>query len=282
MCGIIGALSKHGTFSSYMQNLFTNMLRMDSIRGADSTGVFGVSAHGKVDFVKGNTDGYIFSRSKEYKKFYDRITDYKIIIGHNRKATSGTITANNAHPFHEKHIILVHNGTIANGKELATTEVDSHAIAHALADHDAVTALGKLDGAYALVWYEQSDKTLNLARNKERPLSLLNYLGAWVISSEVGLPLWLQSREDRRVDTTDKDKGIIQIPTDKILCFKLENLDKGYFEIPYEEYKRWSYPVVTPYKSSFTPRVNMDSANIPILGESKSHNIIRLPEKTAS
>jgi UDP-N-acetylglucosamine transferase subunit ALG13 len=236
MCGIVGCISKHGTLNWYADNLFTNLLRIDSIRGEDATGVFGVTGGGHVDHLKGNVDGWAFTQWSGYKKFKDRIKDYKIVVGHNRKATSGSIEAKNAHPFREKHIILVHNGAIRNAKGLADTEVDSHAIAHALAEHDPVVALGKLDGAYALVWYDSSDKTLNLARNSERPLHLIEYPSMWIISSEAGLGLWLNGRENRKHDK------ILQVPTEKILTFNLTDLSKGFYEIPYEEYKYWRAP----------------------------------------
>jgi hypothetical protein len=234
MCGIVGVISKHGTLSYYVKDLFTNMVRMDSVRGEDSTGVFGVSSSGLVDMMKGDTDGWKFTNSDAYDKFAKRIDkNYKIVIGHNRAATRGNVTPDNAHPFQEKHIMLVHNGTLRSTKGLKTTEVDSHAIAHALADHDPVQALAMLDGAYALVWYDASDKTLNLARNMERPLFILEYSMMWCIASEPGLPHWLNARQDRKMDKMQV------VPTDKIWSWKLDKLDKGYFEIPYEDYKDW-------------------------------------------
>jgi hypothetical protein len=249
MCGIVGAISKQGTFSHYVEDMFANMLMMDSIRGADSTGCFGVTANGHIDSIKGNTDGWTFTTSKNFAEFSKRVpANYKIVVGHNRKATSGKITAANAHPFKEKHIIMVHNGMIRNSKSIAETEVDSQAIAHALAEHDAVTALGKLDGAYAIVWFDGSDNTLNMARNKERPLFLVEYAFHWNFASEPGLPLWLNGREGRKPDR------IIEVPTEKILTFKLDRLDKGFFEIPYEEFKVWKAPVVQTPTSSTWPR----------------------------
>lgn len=247
MCGIVGVISKYSSMPFYVDSLFTNMLAMDSIRGPDSTGVFGVSSGGHVDHVKGDTDGYIFGRSASYLDFKRRIEkNYRIVIGHNRKATTGSVSAANAHPFQEKHIILVHNGTLRDTKDLTKTEVDSHAIAHALADHDPVKALSMLDGAYALVWYDQNQKTLNLARNSERPLSILQYPSIWVIASEIGLPLWLNARENR---STEKENGIIRVPEKKILQFKLDKLEKMPTEIPYEEYKRWSAPSSTYHQT---------------------------------
>lgn len=259
MCGIVGIISRQGTLSYYCADLFTNMLRMDSVRGPDSTGCFGISSGGKVDMLKGDTDGWKFTTTTHYGNFKKRIDrNYKVVIGHNRKATSGSVKASNAHPFQEKHIMLVHNGAIKNAKDMAETEVDSHAIAHALAEHDPVTALGKLDGAYAIVWYDGSDKTISLARNKERPLFLLEYPFMWVVASEPGLPMWLNGREDRKPDK------VMMVPTEQILTFNLDNLSKGFYEIPYEEFKMWRKPISPSSTRSEWPRTATTAANEPL------------------
>ena len=253
MCGIVGLIARHGTLPFYAESLFTNLVMMDTIRGPDGTGVFGITSSGHVDSQKGNTDGYVFTRSKQYQDFKARIRDYRIVVGHNRKATVGATSAENAHPFRERHIIMVHNGTLRGTTGLKNTEVDSHAICHALADHDPVQALEKINGAYALVWYDASDKTLNLARNSERPLSLLEYPVGWCIASEAGLPAWLNNRENRKVEK------IMMVPEKKILTFKLDALEKGFFEIPYEEYKTWKAPTY----SSFPHHVTREEPKLP-------------------
>jgi hypothetical protein len=251
MCGIIGLICKNKNgFYTFQADLFTNMLRMDSIRGEDSTGVFGITRSGELDYLKGDADGYKFTNCDDYNKFCQRmIKSYNIVIGHNRKATKGAISAQNAHPFVQKHICLVHNGTIHNSKDLNTeVEVDSEAIAHALADHDAPAALKKLSGAFALVWFDKKDKTLSLARNDQRTLHLVEYDNYWVISSEIGLPLWLQGREAR------KHISHALVPTNKILMFNLNDLDAVPKEMEYEAYKHYT-PPVKDY-SHYAPRSN--------------------------
>ena len=245
MCGIVGMVSKYqnGFWKSHAE-LFTNMVRMDTVRGADSTGVFGVSPAGNVDVVKGDADGYIFTKSIQYDKFEQKIyRSYRMVVGHNRSATRGDVTPQNAHPFVEGNIVLVHNGTIFNSEDLnKEAEVDSHAICHALNQHNAVEALGKINGAYALVWYNKEDKTLNLARNNSRPLVLLETEDLWIISSEVGLPAWLLHRG---ISPT-KPKQIKMVPIDKILSFPMDSLHNDPVEIAYEEYR--APPIVSTWK----------------------------------
>ena len=143
MCGIVGLISRrHNGFISKNAEMFTQLLIADTIRGDDSTGVFGVTSGGSVDVLKGDTNGYVFTKSQNYSTIKNKIrSHYHIIVGHNRKATKGQITPENAHPFHEGNIVLVHNGTIWNSDDLnKDVDVDSHAIAHALNENDADTA----------------------------------------------------------------------------------------------------------------------------------------------
>lgn len=274
MCGINGLISKHGVFQYYVDDLFTNLIRMGSIRGEDSTGIFGVTKEGHCDVLKGDTDGYIFTRTDNFGKFLKRAGQYRIMVAHNRAATTGSVSAANAHPFQEKHIVLVHNGTISNKEDLnKEVEVDSHAIAHALAEHDAVQALGKIDGAYALVWWDESDGTLNLARNTQRPLFIVEFESIYAICSEPGLPLWLNGRDNRKYSKID------QVPSERILSIKLNDISKGFFEIPYEEYKYWKD------KSRHTPSYHSTveqpkpAGNIVDLKAHKSSQIIKAGDR---
>ena len=263
MCGIVGTISKSNNGFTYDEcELFTHLLQMDVIRGKDATGVFGVNKDNLVDIIKADTNAWQFTQSKNYKEFEARMySDYKITVGHNRAATKGALKASNAHPFREEHIILVHNGTIFNQEELDTTvEVDSHAITKALAKADAVSALESIHGPFALVWYDTKMRTLNLARNNDRPLFLLEYAGFWVFSSEPGLPYWLNGREGRKSIGTPR-----LVPTKKILQIKLDEIDKGFSEVDYENYSYTAPPVVHHYPISHVPR-----RIIPTSGNQKS------------
>ena len=187
MCGIVGIISKSKhRFDNKSLDAFELMLFVDTIRGEDSTGVFLVTNEGNVEIAKQVGDGAQFIRTKEWKEIRSKAFQKGwALIGHNRKATRGSITDENAHPFWvEEKTVLVHNGSITGHKKFADVEVDSHAIAHHITNSvGKEKALKEIDGAFALVWHDVQNKVLNVIRNDEWPLSHSSNDQSWFISS---------------------------------------------------------------------------------------------------
>ncbi len=189
MCGLVGMVTKsrHG-FTSRDMDVFDHLLFMDQLRGPDSTGVFLVNNLGNVNIIKESSHASNFMRDPAYRTIrQDAVSNGWAIIGHNRKATRGVINDENAHPFWvEDKVVLVHNGTMyGDHKHHADVEVDSHAIAHILAEEpDAEKAMQKINAAYALIWYKVKEKSLNFLRNDARPLHWCETQDAFIISSE--------------------------------------------------------------------------------------------------
>ena len=199
MCGIVGIIGKNSGLYGEADDLFEEMLLVDSIRGMDSTGAFGVTKKNQVTVAKQAVDPGIFFSTNTWKTFKSDINrKCRIVIGHNRKATQGTITSKNAHPFHDKNLTLVHNGYIANHKLLDhTKEVDSETIITALtSQEDYVKGLEKLFGAFAIVWYNHKKKTLYMTRNAERPLYYVHTNEYLFIASEGDMLKWLLKRRN--------------------------------------------------------------------------------------
>lgn len=102
--------------------------------------------------------------------------DLRMLAVHTRHATRGAKNKENSHPFREGNILLMHNGTLRNDYQINQKyfDVDSKALAYHLDQqgNSVQTLVEKTNGAYALVWQDYRDSTLNLLRNSERPLFL--------------------------------------------------------------------------------------------------------------
>src|SRR5687768_8254110 len=196
MCGIVGIMSKrkNGLFHADV-DMFGEMLFANQLRGAHGTGIF-YDIKKKADVFKGQIPSSVFLRSPETKTvFNDIVQKSTFVIGHNRHATKGAVSFENTHPFIEGPITLIHNGTLPYHKDLKDVEVDSHAICHSMGEIGYIETLKKIDGAFALVWFDERDGLLRFIRNTERPLHILETNELFVISSEYKLADWILARK---------------------------------------------------------------------------------------
>lgn len=209
MCGLIGLIARtNGGFTHGDMQAFEQMMIVNTLRGKDSVGAFTKFGNGDVQAIKHGSNPFNMLRTDEWKDFRQKVINRgRFIIGHNRAATIGAVTTENAHPFVEGHIILVHNGTLRSQNNLtkATTVVDSHAICHALAEEekDPRHVLDKIDGAFALIWYDSKKDRLFAARNEERPLVILEAERHFALSSEAwiaGYPMGRNNLEVKRME----------------------------------------------------------------------------------
>lgn len=218
MCGLVAIISKAKAGFFYKdKTIFLQMLLSDMFRGLDSTGMFGVNKYGNVDTIKDKLVAPTFINHPQVGKFFDKmVSDYHIVVGHNRKATMGGVTAETAHPFVEGNTVLVHNGTLTNHRKFSDKTVDSHAICHNMDEFGYKQTLKTIEGAYALIWYSADSKTLFFSRNAERPLFLVETQDKIYLASEAKMLDWI-------LDRNDITKYTIQnVPTDKVFKFDLE------------------------------------------------------------
>lgn len=98
-----------------------------------------------------------------------------IIMGHNRAATRGVVNKDNAHPFTCEHVTLMHNGTLDThlSHSKIRTGTDSESVCIHLAEQGVESMWSNLDGAAALVWFDEKANSLNFLRNLQRPLVFL-------------------------------------------------------------------------------------------------------------
>lgn len=182
MCGIAGAFCGK-TLTEFEIKRVSKLLILNHFRGDDSTGMFDYIENvdkDKVVYWKKKTHPVFFAYNEFGKTLADRWKNKKpnIVAVHARAATIGSVTAENAHPFVHGHVIGMHNGTINKdfkGKD--DYETDSEALIKLIADDGIKKAVDEIGygGAYALVWLDTKDYTLNFIRNTHRPLHFLNY-----------------------------------------------------------------------------------------------------------
>lgn len=190
MCGLVGIISrKPSGFTTKIIETFETMLKFDALRGHDSTGVLCAKSTGSVDVLKVAEEPYFLFRSTQWEPWKNRAFGTgRILAGHNRAATRGTINNDNAHPFVEKHIVMMHNGTLNHGWESLAKdvklEVDSHAICHALTEDVPEKIIPQVSGAFALMWYNLETEEFYAVRNSERPLVLTVTDDFYFLSSE--------------------------------------------------------------------------------------------------
>lgn len=254
MCGIVAAISKSTAGFRYKEdNVFLQMLYANALRGFDSTGMYGINKYGNLDMVKSALPAGPFLTTKTVEDFAANIYQkYRIVVGHNRAATKGKIVDTNAHPFIEKDICLVHNGTLYNHKHLADVEVDSHAITHALAEKDYKEVIPELDGAYALIWYDANTKKLHISRNKERPLWVMTSKDLDIIASEPRMLEWIAERNGLKgMD------GPAYFKENHVYTYDIDDLADGFSleELPAKKpWKGLHHMMTGPSNISYLPR----------------------------
>lgn len=248
MCGLVGLVSKYQNgFTQVQKNVFSTLLFVDTLRGDDSTGAFVIKNNGDLKMAKDAGNASKFIATKEYDDLLSiAFNQGAAMIGHNRKATRGVVNDTNAHPFMvDDRIVLVHNGTLwGDHKQHADVEVDSHAIAHLLAKHDTEAAINKINGAFALIWYDFEDQTLNFLRNKERPLYWAETKSEYLWASEASMLNFVAERFDLKFESAP---SMLPEFTHSIFSLKDKQWDIQQKEIKYTPPK---YEYSTPTRSS--------------------------------
>ena len=173
MCGLVGMA---GNIVEQDKKALKFLLRFDSSRGEDSTGLAVVhEKENKIEvFKRVGVPDMLFAENDAFdaKHIYKGPLG-KVFIGHNRAATRGKISDDNAHPFHHDGIVGAHNGTLVSASTLEkgnSFDVDSEAIFYNLAQFKVEDVISKIWGAYALTWYDDVNDNVYIIRNKERPL----------------------------------------------------------------------------------------------------------------
>lgn len=168
LCGLVGCA---GNISVNMEKVFRRLLELDTTRGPHSTGVLSVKGTGDCVVAKSLGTPWDLAENKNYSTCFTGVI--KVLLGHNRWATKGKISKQNAHPFEFATLVGAHNGTlrsVANLDDYKDFDVDSENLYHDMNNNGVYDTIPKLNGAFALTWYDKVDNTINLIRNSEREL----------------------------------------------------------------------------------------------------------------
>lgn len=182
MCGLFGAVGN--SIMGKEKDRVRELGMISAFRGLDSTGLVclhnhknkGLRYHSQKDTLSSPE----FFMYPDYKALFN-FDNTKAFIGHCRAATIGKINVVNAHPHVSKHIVGVHNGTIDKFRPSSVDgPSDSATLFDKIANGDLATVLQEVhdcDGAYAIVFLDTRDSSINIIRNEKRPLYLAHSPG---------------------------------------------------------------------------------------------------------
>lgn len=239
MCGHVGIAGK---LEYKDEKTIKSLLIFDFFRGPDSTGFASIRDNNDVKVAK------VASHPLDLfdtKRFCEALSGFHstVFLGHNRLATKGKVNGINAHPYEYGHIIGAHNGTLEKGSWEALnriigyeTDVDSQAIFAAIEKVGIEETVKHMQGAWALVWVDMKEGTLNWLRNKERPFW-------YAYDEQLERVFWASEWPMIDAATTlngvsyelfENDEGYRFFSTSEnwLYSFDLEDLRKGYSERP--------------------------------------------------
>ena len=230
MCGLVGVA---GDVSYKVKSkVLKDMLDVCQLRGRDSTGVIKVKKDLSYDWMKQVGPPTYLYDSKMWDNRMEK-GDAAAYIGHCRHKTSGEINKDNAHPFDfpDEGICGVHNGTLCSFTRLDTynyQKVDSEVLYGHLAQNGPEETFDRLEGAWACVWWNDKEKTINFIRNDQRPLWF-----TW--SKDARMMFWASepwmfgavSREIELWEGGENKKPYIQLPINTLWSFKINPEAKG-------------------------------------------------------
>lgn len=242
MCGLVGVA---GDLFHADTKVFADLLICNQLRGAHSTGVAAIARRDKdgardstVLKTVGTPDLVVGSLS-----WNTSVTPMAaVLIGHGRHATVGAISDDNAHPFEFSNLIGAHNGTL-NGRSASELDhfdkfgTDSEALYHNINEHGIEEVIPKIQGVWALTWFDFDRDVLCFLRNSERPLSYTFSKDArrlyW--ASEAWMLRGVLARN--RIDHTD----VVSLKENTLVRFSVPNSSTerfgDYEAVPLEGYK---------------------------------------------
>lgn len=212
MCGLSGIIRKNSKVT-FPKAALEDLIYVTQLRGTHSAGM--IYSYLEKDYIK-KTEQHMIGHVKEEGLPWNfvknnkevgeqqRKLDNKVMAFHCRYATKGGVSKDNAHPFRDGDIVLMHNGTLRNDYQLNNKyfPVDSQAVTHYLAQEDNTVQsfVSKAEGAFALIWMDYRDGSLNFVRNDERTLFFAENDDFIVWASEASFLTFINDRHALHLD----------------------------------------------------------------------------------
>lgn len=225
MCGLAGAMSNSLTTNEV--GIFKDLLNVASLRGSQGAGVAVVqtpfSKNISIEILRTKHIAGALAYSPEFEELVKpRVST---LIGHARLPTKGGLDLDAVHPHRSAHITGVHNGTMHRvaGHDVKEGESDSALLFKAISEVGIKEAIKESSGAYALVWADEREGTINFLRNNWRPLYFKNVgwgeknINTLYWSSEQEMLDFVLSRTYKGTNTWDT-----YLPIDTILSYPLD------------------------------------------------------------
>lgn len=208
MCGLAGVASIAPLRKDDLYDLDV-LTTLSTLRGVDSADMFTVNkkqpgkhegpnlVHSRKTLENGVS---LLSDIRNRKHVFS--TDPHTIAVHCRAATCGDITYANCHPFTIGKLIGMHNGTVPNfapSKKNEDKDSDSQEFFRRINSKGLEQAVLDADqGAWALVWTDLKDGTLNFLRNFDRTLYYVENDGVIFWASEFSFLSFMVHRSEKK------------------------------------------------------------------------------------
>lgn len=231
MCGLNGAA---GTLDTKAEATFKDLLFLHVLRGDHSTGAasIGRGLTDKAKSAKCLGPPWLLMDMGRFK--HDVMGgSNKVYMGHNRYATKGGITLGNAHPFLFENVFGAHNGTVPDHytKDLPDKKyfaTDSETIINSIDTLGIEETIKKINGAWALAWFDKRDNTINLLRNEKRPLYFAMDKDKKVLFWASELDLLAHALNRNHIERSKP--AAYRIQPDQWFKFKIPNYNKAFEE----------------------------------------------------